>query len=154
MVRRDRVVVFAAPMPFPAPLAATEHSKSWTGSWEFLHRDNPSDVDEPFTSRIINGTMMPRSLNNALQARLKDWRISLSDVPALPRLVEDYLAGVQSKALFVAGLRQAFRRQTAKIPRRGARGGHEQVPTPDIQMKWLIEDVLTIVESAKSAPLS
>src|SRR5262249_7911507 len=73
------------------------------------------------------------------------------DVPTVPRLIEDYRAGGIRKEHFVAGLAQAFRREVTKIPRKGARGGHEHVPTPDIQMEWLIDEILTIVESAKSA---
>jgi len=93
---------------------------------------------------------LPRSLNNALQARLKDWGIPMAEVRAVPRLIEEYLSGVKKRELLVAGLAQAFRRKNTRIPRKGARMGHDQIPSPDIQMAWLIEDVMAIVESAKS----
>jgi hypothetical protein len=96
--------------------------------------------------------MMPRDLNNALQAQLKERGISMAEVPMVPGLIRDYLAGNISQTFFVAALNQAFRRKTTKIPRKAARAGHEQIPTPEIQMEWLIEDVLTIAESAKSTP--
>lgn len=54
----------------------------------------------------------------------------------------------------MAGLKQAFRRKTTKIPRKPARGGHAQIPTPGVQMDWLIDEVLTIVESSKSTSVA
>jgi len=95
---------------------------------------------------------MLQSHNHALQVVLRDSGISMADVPAVPRLIRDYRAGNISQGLFVAGLKQACRGKTTRIPRKAARGGHNQIPSPDVQMEWLIEDILTIVESTKSTP--
>jgi hypothetical protein len=94
--------------------------------------------------------MLPRTLNNAVQERLKEWGILRTDVPTLLPLIEQYLNCDLAQDLFSARLKQVFRRQTTKIPRKAARGGHEHVPTPDVQMDWLLEDILAIVEAAKS----
>ena len=92
---------------------------------------------------------MPRDLNRALQAKLKDWKLSLEDLPQLPKVIRHYLQGTVTKEIFIANLTQVFRGKVNAIPRKGARGSHDRVPTPRDQETWIVEDMLTVVESAK-----
>lgn len=94
---------------------------------------------------------MPLDLNRALQTRLKEQGLSFHDVPLLPKLIKLFLRGKLSLELFRAQFGQIFRRKVTKIPRKGARGGYEYVPTPQDQMDRLFEDILAVVESAKLA---
>jgi hypothetical protein len=94
-------------------------------------------------------TGMPRELNHALQVKLREWDLGFKEVPTLPALIKQYLREGVSPEIFKANLAQVFRRKVSKIPRKAARGGHESVPTPEVQLQWLIDDVLAIVEPAK-----
>jgi hypothetical protein len=92
---------------------------------------------------------MPRDLNRALQAKLKDWKLALEDLPQLRSVIRHYLQGTVTREIFIANLAQVFHGKVNAIPRKGARGGHDRVPTPRDQEAWIVEEVLTIVESAK-----
>ena len=95
---------------------------------------------------------MPRYLNRRLQAILKERGLSFADVPTLAGFIRLYLRDELSREIFQANLWQALRRKVLTIARKGARGGHDYVPTPEDQRRWLIEDILNVVESAKSTP--
>ena len=92
---------------------------------------------------------MPRDLNRALQSKLKDWKLSLEGLPELSSVIRQYLQGMVTKEIFRANLAQVFHGKVNAIPRKGARGGYDRVPTPRDQETWIVEEVLSIVESAK-----
>jgi hypothetical protein len=93
--------------------------------------------------------MLPRALNNALQVVLKEYRLSFELLPELPSVIKHYVSGESSKEITLTRLERILRAHAANIPRKGARGGHEYIGTPDSRLHFMIEDVMTIVGSAK-----
>jgi hypothetical protein len=93
--------------------------------------------------------MLPRDLNNALQASLKEYRLSFELLTELPPTINHYVSGESSREITVERLRRILWPHVTNIPRKGARGGFDHVGTPDSRLYFLIEDVMAILDSAK-----
>src|ERR1700722_6019842 len=96
--------------------------------------------------------MLPRELNNALQARLGVYGLSLRDFPELPTMIEDFLLGRWQTATLVAALNRILLPKLAAIPRKGARGGYEYFGTPGDRVRFLVDDILTILQCLPPPP--
>jgi hypothetical protein len=93
--------------------------------------------------------MIPRDLNHALQATLKEYRLSFDLLPELPRMIRHYLSGESPREITVKGLERILWPYVTDIPRKGARGGFDHVGTPGSRLHFLVEDLMTILDSAK-----
>jgi hypothetical protein len=97
-------------------------------------------------------TKLPRELNNALQVRLAEYGLSLREIPELPRMIEHLLSGTWETVNFVAGLNRILLPRLTAIPRKGARGGHEYVGTPEERARVLVDEILTIMTCSPKPP--
>jgi hypothetical protein len=95
--------------------------------------------------------MLPRNLNNALQARLSERGLSFKDLPELASLIDHYLAGHNPRQNFIAGLERILRQHTMKIPRKGARGGYDHIGRPEDRLQEFISEILTILDCGPPA---
>jgi len=95
--------------------------------------------------------MLPRDLNNAMQARLSERGLSFKDLPELASLIERYLDGRAPRQNFIAGLERILRKPTVKIPRKGARGGYDHIGRPEDRLQEFISEILTILDCAPPA---
>jgi hypothetical protein len=94
--------------------------------------------------------MIPRDLNNALQRRLAEYKLSLSrqSLREMPSVIRHYAAGESSREITVKKLERILWPHVTDIPRKGARGGYEYVGTPDSRLHFLVEDLMAILDSA------
>jgi hypothetical protein len=126
-------------------------------NWDVVDSDTPTlSQRDPslFLDRRSNGfltwaVMPPRALNNALQVVLKEYRLSFELLPGLSTVIRQYVSGESSREITVKKLERILWSHVTDIPRKGARGGHEYVGTPDGRLHFLIEDVMSILDSAK-----
>jgi hypothetical protein len=93
--------------------------------------------------------MLPRALNNALQVVLKEYRLSFELLPELSSVIRHYVSGESSRAITVTRLKRILRPHVTNIPRKGARGGHEYVGTPDSRLDLMIDAIMPILDSGK-----
>src|SRR5690242_4319492 len=90
---------------------------------------------------------LPRDLNHALQVRLSEYGTSLKEIPELPSIIRHYRSGDMPRENLIQALKRLLKPYTVAIPRKGARGGHERIATPDERLSQAIEDVMAIVKT-------
>jgi hypothetical protein len=94
--------------------------------------------------------MLPRDLNNALQARLSERGLSFKDLPELASLIDHYLGGNNPRQNFIEGLKRILRQRTTEIPRKGARGGFDWIGRPEHRLLEFISEILSILDCVPS----
>jgi hypothetical protein len=94
--------------------------------------------------------MIPRDLNNALQRRLAEYKLSLSlrSLREIPSVIRHYSSAELSREATVKGLKRILGPHVVSIPRKGARGGYDHIGTPDSRLHFLVEDLMAILDSA------
>jgi hypothetical protein len=93
--------------------------------------------------------MLSRDLNNALQCRLAEYKLSSELLPEIPSVIRHYLSNESSREITVKRLERVLGPHVTDIPRVGARGGYAHVGTPSDRLHFLIDDIMAILDSGK-----
>jgi hypothetical protein len=93
--------------------------------------------------------VIPRDLNYAIQVVLAERGLSFEMLPEVPRLIKHYVSGGASRQFTNKGLERTLLGHVTNIPRKGARGGYENIGTPADRLHYLIEDIMAALDSAK-----
>lgn len=94
--------------------------------------------------------MIARQLNDALQRYLADeLRLSFKDLSQLPSMRRLYYSGDLSRERLTEGLKRMLLQHATKIPRKGARGGYDHIGSPDDRLRFIVEDIMTILDCGR-----